>query len=234
MMNLRLTLCVALLLGIATAQGGLRAQDAEKAQPLESELALGKLLFADVVSVHFTGPGHPATPDGSFGGLVADEHGGSIKLFEHYICREPAEVNGVSLRAFHAYDKLGKIEQRRAASAAIAELDPKAADGAQVIVPPAQSLLGYNDVYSPSTDDVQLIVPPEQTLPRQDAGPKSLAEQIQKAKDADANIVVALGHERSGGNVLGIDAERGIVHIKDREGFSMFVVLSKIDVLLLP
>lgn len=209
-MNLRLTLGVALLLGIATAQGGLRAQDAEKAQPLESEPALGKLLFANVDRVHFTGPGHPANPDGSFGGLVDDEHGGSIKIFEHYICRESAEVNGVSLGEFHAYDKLGKFEQRRAASAAIAEPSPQPADGAQLIVPPAQP------------------------LPRQDAGPKSLAEQIQKAKDADANIVVALGHERYGGKVMGIDAERGIVHIKDREGFSMFVVLSKIDVLLLP
>jgi hypothetical protein len=208
-MNLRLTLGVALLLGIATAQGGLHAQDAAKAPSLESELALGKLLFADVVSVHFTGPGHPANPDGSLGGLVADDHGGSIKIFEHYICRESAEVNGVSLGEFHAYDKLGKFEQRRAASAAIAELNPKPADGVQAIAP-------------------------AQRLPRQDAGPKSLAEQIQKAKDANANIVVALGHERYSGKVMGIDVERGIVHIKDREGFSMFVVLSKIDVLLLP
>jgi len=234
MMNLRLTLCAALLLGIATAQGGLRAQDAEKTQSLESEPALGKLLFADVVSVHFTGPGHPANPDGSFGGLAVDEHGGSIKIFQHYICRESAEVNGVSLRDFHAYDKLGQFEQRRAASAATAELNPKPADGVQVIVPPAQSLLGYNEVFRPSTDGAQLIAPSGQPLPRQDAGPKSLAEQIQKAKDADANIVVALGHERYGGKVMCIDAERGIVHIKDREGFSMFVVLSKIDVLLLP
>jgi len=31
---------------------------------------LGDLLFTDVVSVHFVGPGHPTNPEGSLGGLV--------------------------------------------------------------------------------------------------------------------------------------------------------------------
>lgn len=211
-MKLRSTFGVAMLamFGIAAGLGDLHAQDSGKERPLEFDLALGKLLFANVVRVHFTGPGHPANPDGSFGGLVADEIVGSIKIFEHYICRESAEVDGVTLREFHAYDKLGRFEQLRAANVSSAELNPKPAEDAQLILPPAPS------------------------RPHQEAAIDLLVEQFQKAKEAESIVVAFLSQQRFSGKVMGVSAERGIVHLKTQEGVDLFIAISKIEALGVP
>lgn len=211
-MNLRSTLCVAILsiVGIAPSLGDLHAQDSEQERPAESDRALGKLLFTDVVRVHFTGPGHPANPDGSFGGLVADEQVGSIKIFERFICRDSAEVDGVTLREFHAYDKLGKFQQLRTVNVRSAELNPSPVEGAQLILPPAPS------------------------HPHQEVGTDSLAEQFQKAKEADSGVIVFLSQQRFSGKVMGVSAERGIVHLKTQDGLDLFVAISRVEALLVP
>lgn len=73
--------------------------------------ALGDLLFTDVVSVYFVGPGHPANPDGSLGGLVLGDYA-QMKIYERYIVREVTNSNGETFRELHPYETLGKIEQR--------------------------------------------------------------------------------------------------------------------------
>ena len=86
------------------------------AQVKEKDPALGDLLFTDVVSVHYVGPGFPANPDGSLGGIVGG-NGVEIKIYERYIVMEGtipvgAEAAGTTIRTLRAYDRLGKIEQR--------------------------------------------------------------------------------------------------------------------------
>lgn len=73
--------------------------------------ALGDLYFTDVVSVHFVGPGHPANPDGSLGGLVLGDYT-QMKIYERYIVREATNSTGETFRELHPYETLGKIEQR--------------------------------------------------------------------------------------------------------------------------
>jgi hypothetical protein len=92
-----------------------RPQLPERAkQGIDAELcraALGDVLFTNVVAVHFVGPALPANPDGTLGGLGADD-GITITIYEHYIAREAASHEGTVHRTLYAYDKLGKIEQR--------------------------------------------------------------------------------------------------------------------------
>ena len=73
---------------------------------------LGDLLFADVVSVHFIGPGHPANPDGSLGGLVAGDDGSQMSIYERCIVMNSPAAAGTTLRTLHAYETLGRVEQR--------------------------------------------------------------------------------------------------------------------------
>ena len=73
--------------------------------------ALGDLLFTDVVTVYFVGPGHPANPDGSLGGLVLGDYA-QMKIYERYIVREITNSQGETFRELHPYETLGKIEQR--------------------------------------------------------------------------------------------------------------------------
>jgi hypothetical protein len=78
------------------------------------DAALGDLLFTDVVSVHFIGPGHPANSDGTLGGLVAGDDGTQMKIYQRFIVMEAADSEGRTYRTLHAYETLGKIEQRLA------------------------------------------------------------------------------------------------------------------------
>lgn len=73
---------------------------------------LGDLLFTDVVSVHFIGPGHPANPDGSLGGLAAGDEGTEMRIYERYIIVDATDADGTTFRTLHAYETIGKIEQR--------------------------------------------------------------------------------------------------------------------------
>lgn len=77
----------------------------------QGKAALGELLFTDVVSVHFVGPGHPANPDGSLGGLVLGDYA-EMKIYERYIVREITNSRRETFRELHPYETLGKIEQR--------------------------------------------------------------------------------------------------------------------------
>lgn len=77
-----------------------------------SSTVLGDLLFTDVVSVHFIGLGHPANPDGSLGGLAAGDDGTELRVYERYIVQDATDADGTTFRRLHAYDKIGKIEQR--------------------------------------------------------------------------------------------------------------------------
>lgn len=72
---------------------------------------LGELIFTDVVSVQFIGPGHPANPDGSLGAVVAGDDGWQMRIYERYIVKEATDEDGTTLRTLHAYDEIGKIEQ---------------------------------------------------------------------------------------------------------------------------
>ena len=76
------------------------------------DAVLGDLLFADVVSVHFIGPGHPANPDGSLGVLVAGDDGIQMSIYERYIVMESPAAAGTMFRTLHAYETLGRVEQR--------------------------------------------------------------------------------------------------------------------------
>jgi hypothetical protein len=78
----------------------------------EHDAVLGDLLFTDVVSVNFTGPGHPANPDGSLGGLVAGDDGTQIEIYERYIVADSPGADGTTLRTLHAYETLGRIQQQ--------------------------------------------------------------------------------------------------------------------------
>jgi hypothetical protein len=77
----------------------------------DSEAALGKLLFSGVTRVYFIGPGHPANPDGSLGGLGADV-GVPLTIYERFIVREVTDDEGRIYRTLHPYVTLGIIEQR--------------------------------------------------------------------------------------------------------------------------
>ncbi len=81
-------------------------------KPATHDAALGDLLFTDVVWVHFTGPGHPANPDGSLGGLKAGDGNTTMKIYENYIAVETEMAGGGTYRVLHAYDVIGRIEQQ--------------------------------------------------------------------------------------------------------------------------
>ncbi|TWT57692.1 hypothetical protein KOR42_10560 [Thalassoglobus neptunius] len=78
----------------------------------EHSSVLGDLLFTDVVSVHFIGPGHPANPDGSFGGLAAGDDGTQMRIYQRYIVLDATDADGTTFRTLHAYDQIGNIDQR--------------------------------------------------------------------------------------------------------------------------
>jgi len=80
--------------------------------PAIDDAALGDLLFTNVVWVHFTGPGHPANPDGSLGGLKAGGGNTTMKIYENYIAVETEMAGGGTYRVLHAYDMIGRIEQQ--------------------------------------------------------------------------------------------------------------------------
>jgi hypothetical protein len=72
--------------------------------------AFGKVLFADVTSVSFCGPGFPAPADGAFDVLTAEE-GGSITVFERYVVHDVPQADGAIRRSVYLYDELGGFEQ---------------------------------------------------------------------------------------------------------------------------
>jgi hypothetical protein len=70
----------------------------------------GTVLFTDVTSVRFRGPGFPATDEGTFDKLTT-EKGGAITVYERYIVRDVPQTDGAIRRSVYAYDELGGFEQ---------------------------------------------------------------------------------------------------------------------------
>lgn len=115
---------VLLGVGLVIASGLLFAGDQFETQESErhpvserSTNPLGAELFADVISVHFIGPGHPANADGTLGGLVAEESS-RMTIYEHYIVIDVIEGETIQ-RTLHAYETLGRIVQRITPASAV-------------------------------------------------------------------------------------------------------------------
>jgi hypothetical protein len=218
-MKMHKAACAVIVTALTIAVGTALAHEptAENAQEVDS--ALGKLLFTKVVRVDFVGPGFPANPDGSLGGLVADEKGVEMKIYENFICREFTDQTGVIARELRAYEKLGRIEQRGQATA-IGKRDAGQdhGDNTQWIVPPAQ---GDSEVSSSRPDSAQEL------------GIRSLAEQFQKAKDKGSKIGFYASQGHFSGKVIEVNAERGIAHLKNEDGFDLFVRLARVEALLI-
>lgn len=76
---------------------------------------LGKVLFENVTSVHFSGVDMPANSDGSFGGWVLEDAPTlttQMTIYENFIVQEMRDPDGTAYRVTRSYDKLGRIEQR--------------------------------------------------------------------------------------------------------------------------
>jgi hypothetical protein len=105
-----------LCLGLLAAVGLLFAAEPPVPPPGTAaetrDAVLGKLLFTDVVSVHFIGPALPANSDGSLGGLAAGDDGTQMKIYERFIVREATDPAGTTFRTLYAYETLGRVEQR--------------------------------------------------------------------------------------------------------------------------
>jgi hypothetical protein len=74
--------------------------------------ALGDLLLTGrcVRTLHRSG--HPANPDGSLGGLAAGDDGTEMRVYERYIVVDATDADGTTFRTLHAYETIGKMEQR--------------------------------------------------------------------------------------------------------------------------
>lgn len=216
-MNMRVTFCAITLaaLGITVGWGVSQAQEPVSASAHEFDSARGKLLFTGVVRVEFSGPGHPANSDGSLGGIADEEYSGSIAIYENYICRESAERDGIILREYYAYDKLGKFVQRHGATVM----------GAELINPMPLS----EPAASPAP-----IAPNSQTFPHQNVKVESLVNHVQNAKGENSEIILYTSQHRFIGKVLEINAEHDIVKLKNQDGLDLFVALSKIEALQIP
>lgn len=84
---------------------------ADAAEP-GSDAAFGRKLFSHVTRAWFSGPSWSANSDGTLGGLVAEDEGSSITIYERYIVRETACPDQTIHRDVYAYETLGKFEQQ--------------------------------------------------------------------------------------------------------------------------
>ena len=210
------TFCAILLTGTFGLRPGFSlAQEPDS----KTDCALGKLLFSNVACVYFRGPGFPANSDGTLGGFVSDGNGGQMKIYEKFICRECNDKAGATVvRELHSYDKLGKIEQRSAAAVMSAWYSGDAND-----------VLPSGEKRNP-----ELIEQPSRSALQSEVEFESLAQQFQKAKDKDVRVVISVSQQRYSGKVIRVSAEKGLVHLKDEDGFNLYIVLAKVDVLLIP
>jgi hypothetical protein len=216
-MHMHKAACLIVITALAIVAGTSLAHEPTAVKAQESDIALGKLLFTDVVRVDFSGPGVPANPDGSLGGWVPED-GGQMKIYENYICREFTDQTGNTSREFRAYEKLGRIQQvRRATTIDKLKSSQDPGENLQWIVPP-----GKGDSAASSS----------RTGSSQKSGIDSLAEQFQKAKAKGSAIAVYTSQGRFGGKVIDVNAEQGIVHLKNEDGFDLFVRLARVEALL--